>query len=74
MNPEDILYIYAVLDPRGGQQVSRTDTSVCAIHKPSGLAVVCGTERSLHANKELATERLSIALDEASVHSTWSMR
>lgn len=42
----------------GGQHVTKTDTSVLAIHGPSGIAFISRTERSQHGNRLRAIERL----------------
>jgi len=42
----------------GGQHVNKVESSVRAIHIPTGLSVTSSTERSQHMNKKLALERL----------------
>lgn len=50
---------------QGGQQVTRTDGTVIAWHRPTGIAMVVTSERSQHANRQLAVSRLKILLAEA---------
>lgn len=58
----------------GGQHVGRTETGVLIVHK-SGIAVAVCSERSQHANKTLAMQRLRRALEITEFESReWSMR
>jgi len=43
--------------PRGGQHVGMR-CGVLVVHKPTGLAVVCESERSQYRNREIAVEHL----------------
>ena len=43
---------------KGGQNVNKVESGVRAIYIPTGQAVVCTEERSQHANKQKALERL----------------
>lgn len=48
----------------GGQSVNTTASAVRALHRPTGISVRVVTERSQHANRRLALERLSQVLAE----------
>jgi putative peptide chain release factor H len=49
----------------GGQHVNTTDSAVIVFHRPSGLRVRSEGERSQHANRSAALERLSQLLASA---------
>ncbi|MBI5591827.1 MAG: peptide chain release factor H [Deltaproteobacteria bacterium] len=44
----------------GGQHVNTTDSSVRALHLPTGLVAIARDERSQMANRKMALERLAI--------------
>jgi protein subunit release factor A len=49
---------------RGGQHVG-TDATIIVVHKPSGVAIIEGGERSYMRNKARGLERLTALLIEA---------
>lgn len=46
----------------GGQHTNRTETGVLALHRPTGIAVACTSERSQLANRAATTERLRLLM------------
>lgn len=58
----DIIYETCRSGGKGGQNVNKVETSVRAIHIPTGLSVKCSDERSQSQNKTLARERLLLKL------------
>lgn len=58
----DIVYETCRSGGKGGQNVNKVETSVRAIHTPSGLSVKCSDERSQSQNKTVARERLLLKL------------
>ncbi len=57
-NEREIKYQTLRSSGPGGQHVNKTESSVRAIHLPSGLQVAASDSRSQLQNKKLATERL----------------
>jgi peptide chain release factor len=49
----------------GGQHRNKVSTAVRATHRPTGTVVVADTERSFHANRRLALDRLRERLQQA---------
>ena len=79
INEFDIIYETCRSGGKGGLNVNKVETSVRAIHIPSGIAVKCSDERSQSQNKARARERLLLKLyrqnDKAradSLHRQWS--
>ena len=62
INESDIIYETCRSSGKGGQNVNKVETSVRAIHVPSGLSVRCSDERSQWQNKALARVRLLLKL------------
>lgn len=60
----DIVFETCRSGGKGGQNVNKVETTVRAIHIPTGLAVKCSEERSQSLNKERAKERLLLKLRE----------
>lgn len=58
----DIRYETCRSGGKGGQNVNKVETSVRAVHTPTGLSVRCSDERSQSQNKELARQRLLLKL------------
>lgn len=62
INESDIIYETCRSGGKGGQNVNKVETTVRAIHIPSGIAVKCSDERSQSQNKARARERLLLKL------------
>lgn len=60
----DIRYETCRSGGKGGQNVNKVETSVRAIHIPTGLTVRCSDERSQLQNKARARERLILKLSQ----------
>ena len=58
----DIVYETCRSGGKGGQNVNKVETTVRAIHIPSGIAAKCSDERSQSQNKACARERLLLKL------------
>ncbi|MDE6218334.1 MAG: peptide chain release factor H [Muribaculaceae bacterium] len=64
IDESDIIYETCRSGGKGGQNVNKVETTVRAIHSPTGLSVKCSDERSQSLNKALARERLLLKLHE----------
>lgn len=62
ISESDICYETCRSGGKGGQNVNKVETTVRAIHIPTGTTVKCSDHRSQAQNKTLARERLLIKL------------
>ncbi|MCB9741407.1 MAG: peptide chain release factor-like protein [Alphaproteobacteria bacterium] len=62
LDPREVLITACRAGGPGGQHVNTCASAVRAAHGPSGLSVRVASERSQHANRRLALERLGEAL------------
>ncbi|HXS15345.1 MAG TPA: PCRF domain-containing protein [Candidatus Saccharimonadales bacterium] len=67
INPEDIAFEAFRAGGHGGQNVNKVSTAVRLKHIPSGIVVVCRTERFQGQNKEIAMEMLRAKLWEIEI-------
>ena len=62
INNDDLVWKTVKASGPGGQHVNKTDSAVQLTHKPTGIQVRASSERSQHANKKTALEKLETHL------------
>lgn len=49
----------------GGQHVNKTESAMRAVHRPTGIGVLCSSERSQAENKRIAIQWLAAKIEQA---------
>lgn len=64
INPQDLEWQFFRASTQGGQNVQKVNSAVRLIHKPTGVAVTCQTQRSQEQNRAVALAMLKDQLQQ----------